>query len=79
MILKAYKLAFRKYSWLPLIGAVQSLVIFIARHGAGDFVGMAEVALLSALSAVILLALVVVPLQYHRLKREAAGFTVTPS
>lgn len=78
MILKAYKLAFRKYFWLPLIGVVQGLVIFIARHGVSDLAGMAEVALFSVVSAVVLLALVVVPLNYHRLKREAAGFPVTP-
>jgi hypothetical protein len=77
MIISAFKLVFHKYRWLPLIGMVQGLVIFIARHGASDIAGMAEVALLSVLSAVLALALVMVPLEYHRLKRQAAGFPVT--
>ncbi len=76
-MISAFRLVFRKYRWLPLIGIVQGLVIFIARHGASDIAGMAEVALLSALSAVLALALVMVPLEYHRSKRQAAGFPVT--
>lgn len=78
MMLKACRLAFRKYFWLPLIGVAQGVMMFILRRGAGDVVGMLEVALLSAASAVVLLALVLVPLEYHRLKREAAGSTITP-
>lgn len=78
MIRNACRLAFRKFRWLPLIGVVQGLIIFIAKHGANDIVGMAEVALLSGLSAVVVLALVVVPLEYHRMKRQAGGSPVTP-
>jgi uncharacterized membrane protein len=77
MMIAAFRLTFRKYRWLPLIGIVQGVVIFIAKYGANDIAGMAEVALLSGLSAVLALALIMVPLEYHRLKRQAAGFPVT--
>lgn len=77
MIFLAVKNASKKFYWLLIVVILQAVVTFVWRNGFTNSMDLLEAVLISCFLFIVLLFLVCVPLEYNRLKRQAAGLHVS--
>lgn len=77
MLFLAFKNTLLKFYWLLAINVLGPTAVFVWRNMLSDYTGLFCAIFLSCLATIIGVSVVGVPVEYNRLKRQAAGLHVS--